>query len=129
MSESTAKRFADLYTVEPDTGCFTWTGTLRSGRGRAPGRDVARLCPRRSGRGSRCTGPFTEGRWLKAVRGDAAWVNPDHLEPVVPAETVGGHRASPDQLPGRAPLQRREHLHHAEREADVRDLPALVTIP
>lgn len=37
-------------------------------------------------------------------------------------------RAGQDPLSIRAHLQRREHLHHAERQADVQDSPAIVTI-
>ena len=120
-----AKRFADLYSVEQDTGCFTWTGTLRSGRGqfRAGRRTVS--APQWAW--EQVHGSLPEGRWLKPVCGNAACVNPDHLEPVVPAEGRSS-RAGQDALPSRAPLQRREHLRRAGREADVQDLPALVTI-
>ena len=48
-------------------------------------------------------GPITESRWLKAVCGNDAWVNPDHLEPVVPAETVGDHERAKTHCPSGHP--------------------------
>jgi hypothetical protein len=43
--------------------------------------------------------PIPEGRWHKPVCGNAACVNPDHLEPVVPAEMVGGHERAKTHCP------------------------------
>ena len=101
VSESMAKRFADLFTVEPDTGCWTWTGTLRSGRGqfRAGRRTVS--APQWAW--EQAHGPIPEGRWLKAVCGNVACVNPDHLEPVVPDEMVGGHERAKTHCPAGHP--------------------------
>ena len=60
VSESTAKRFANLYAVELDTGCFTWTGALRSGRGQLRTGTSHRVC---------------------AAVGVGAGARPDHGEP------------------------------------------------
>ncbi|MGH9057170.1 MAG: hypothetical protein ACRDYY_15105 [Acidimicrobiales bacterium] len=48
-------------------------------------------------------GSLPEGRWLKAVCGNAACVNPDHLDPVVPAEMVGGHERAKTHCPAGHP--------------------------
>ncbi len=122
-----AKRFADLCSVEQDTGCFIWTGTLRSGRGqfRAGRRTVS--APQWAW--EQVHGSLPEGRWLKAVCGNDAWVNPDHLEPVVPAETVGDHEPAKTHCPSGHPYSAKNiYITPNGQRMSVQDLSAIVTI-
>ena len=73
-------------------------------------------------------GPIPEGRWLKAVCGDAAWVNPD-LEPVVPAETVGGHEGAKTHCPSGHPYRAENTDITPSGKRMCRTCRALVTIP
>lgn len=98
VSESTAKRFRDLYTVDPASRCWTWTGTLRDGRGqfRVNRRTISApqwAWEQRHGR------PVPKGQWLKATCHNGACVNPDHLEPVAPVELAGAHERAKTHCP------------------------------
>jgi hypothetical protein len=112
VSESKAKRFADLYSVEPDTGCFTWTGTLRSGR--SPFRAGRRTVSAPPWEWAKVHGSLPEGRWLKPFCGNAARANSNHLKSVVPAQMVGGHERTKTAQPGTPRAPRTLTLRQAE---------------
>lgn len=69
------------YVVDPETGCWLWTGRLDSwGYGNAYGRMVHRVFY------EQLVGPIPEGLELDHLCCNRPCVNPAHLEPVTPAQ-------------------------------------------
>ena len=72
------------YRVDPETGCWNWTGTkMRGGYGGQGGRHAHRVA------WELLVGPVSEGHDLHHLCGSRACVNPDHLEPRLPHEHRG----------------------------------------
>lgn len=88
-------RFWSKVSLEPNTGCWLWTGTLRNGDGygcfRLSKKDFGtrrlvqahRLCYQQ------LVGPIPTGLTLDHLCRARRCVNPAHLEPVTNAENIG----------------------------------------
>lgn len=88
------ERWRDSYEVDPETGCWNWTGpTYKSGHGFISEKDVHRQAHRFVW--ERVVGPIPEGIVLDHHNPDFGCknkrcVNPEHLDPVT--QSVNSHR-------------------------------------
>jgi hypothetical protein len=82
------------YRVDPDTGCWNWTGYVEAGGyGLASGRRAHRVA------WERLVGPIPPGHDLHHKCGNRRCVNPEHLQPRFPREHRGRNgRLTDEQL-------------------------------
>lgn len=87
MIVSPIRRFVPKVCVNPDTGCWEWTGAKRDGYGlfKVKGKNVS--AHRWSWEFFR--GPIPQGLEIDHLCRNRACVNPNHLEPVTKTENMG----------------------------------------
>jgi hypothetical protein len=76
-----ANRLFDKITVDAETGCWNWTGTLSRGYGRISD-DTQRMRPAHRIVWEHLVGPISAGLHLDHLCRNRRCVNPAHLEPV-----------------------------------------------
>lgn len=76
------------HVVDPETGCWLWTGALVRGYGRVGIPATRRTMPAHRYYWERVNGPVPDGLEMDHLCRVRACVNPDHLEPVTRSENM-----------------------------------------
>jgi hypothetical protein len=81
-----AARFFALMIPEPNSGCWLWLGSLRSGYGRFSLN--GKTCEAHRVSYEHLVGPIPQGMMIDHLCRTRCCINPDHLEPVTNAENI-----------------------------------------